>query len=131
GQSLMVTVTGQYDALTAGDRAGWAEDTELAATGPSRCRLAATGLGGGGASAARQAGGGEWTDEVFAAGPAGQADLEGGARGGAVLTGAGQTARAAAKGSGPGHTRASHTDPGHAAPGHGRPRQHGSASAGA
>ena len=33
GQSLTVTVTGQYDGPAAGDRAGWAEDTELAATG--------------------------------------------------------------------------------------------------
>src|SRR6476661_859966 len=33
GQSLMVTVTGQYDGPAAGDRAGWDEDTELAATG--------------------------------------------------------------------------------------------------
>src|SRR5262249_54910318 len=33
GQSLMVTVTGQYDAPATGDRAGWAKDTELAATG--------------------------------------------------------------------------------------------------
>ncbi len=66
GQSLMVTVTGQYDGPAAGDRAGWAEDTELAATGLTGGRLANTGL----------ADEGEWTDEVFAAGPAGQADLE-------------------------------------------------------
>jgi hypothetical protein len=38
-----------------------------------------------------------------------------------VLTGAGQAARAATKGSGPGHARSSHPDPGHAGPGHGRP----------
>jgi len=111
GQSLMVTVTGQYDGPAAGDRAGSAEDTELAATGLTGGRLAATGL----------ADEGEWTDEVFAAGPAAQADLEGGGRGGAVLTGAGQAARAGAKGSGPGHARSSHADPGHAGPGHGRP----------
>ena len=120
GQSLMVTVTGQYDGPAAGDRAGWAEDTELAATGLTGGRLAATGL----------ADEGEWTDEVFAAGPAGQADLEGGGRGGAVLTGAGQAARAAAKGSGPGHARSSHTDPGHAVPGHGRPGHAGPGNAG-
>ena len=102
GQSLMVTVTGQYEAPAAGDQAGYAEDTELAATGLNGGRLAATGL----------IDEGEWTDEVFAAGPAGQADVEGGSRGGAVLTGAGQGARAAAKGSGPGHARPSHTTQG-------------------
>ena len=106
GQSLMVTVTGQYDAPAARD--GWAEDPELAATGLTGGRLAATGL----------ADEGEWTDEVFAAGPAAQADLEGGGRGGAVLTGAGQAARGATKGPGPGHARSSRTDPGHAGPGH-------------
>ena len=109
GQSLMVTVTGRYEGPAAGDQAGYAEDTELAATGLKGERLAATGL----------IDEGEWTDEVFAAGPAGQADVEGGGRGGAVLTGAGQGGRAAAKGSGPGHARSSHTDPGHAGPGHG------------
>jgi hypothetical protein len=105
GQSLMVTVTGHYDAPAAGDRAGWAEDTELAPTGLTGGRLAATG----------PADEGEWTDEVFAAGQAAQ---EGGGRGGAVLTGAGQAARAATKGAGPGRARSSHTDPGHAGPGH-------------
>ena len=120
GQSLMVTVTGQYEGPEAGDRAGYADDTELAATGLTGGRLAATGL----------ADEGEWTDEVFAAGPAGQADVEGGSRGGAVLTGAGQGARAAAKGSGPGHARPSHTDPGHAGPGPGRPAPGGLGHAG-
>ena len=120
GQSLMVTVTGQYEAPAAGDQAGYAEDTELAATGLKGGRLAATGL----------IDEGEWTDEVFAAGPAGQADVEGGSRGGAVLTGAGQGARAAAKGSGPGHARPSHTDPGHAGPGPGRPGHAGPGHAG-
>src|SRR5690349_129526 len=110
GQSLMVTVTGQYDGPAAGDRAGWDEDTELAATGLTGGKLAATGL----------IDEGEWTDEVFAAGPAGQANLEGGGRGGTVLTGAGQAARAGATGSGPGHARSSQADPGHAGPGHGR-----------
>ena len=120
GQSLMVTVIGQYEAPAAGDQAGYAEDTELAATGLKGGRLAATGL----------IDEGEWTDEVFAAGPAGQADVEGGSRGGAVLTGAGQGARAAAKGSGPGHARPSHTDPGHAGPGHAGPGHAGSGHAG-
>ena len=120
GQSLVVTVTGQYDGPAAGDRAGWAEDTELAATGLTGGRLAATGL----------IDEGEWTDEVFAAGPAGQADVEGGSRGGAVLTGAGQGARAAAKESGPGHARPSPTDPGHAGPGPGRPGHAGLGHAG-
>ena len=108
GQSLMVTVTGQYEGPAAGDQAGYAGDTELAATGRTGGRVAATGL----------IDEGEWTDEVFAAGPAGQPDPEGGGRDGAVLTGAGQAARAAAKGSAPGHARSSHTDPGHAGPGH-------------
>ena len=120
GQSLMVTVIGQYEAPAAGDQAGYAEDTELGATGLKGGRLAATGL----------IDEGEWTDEVFAAGPAGQADVEGGSRGGAVLTGAGQGARAAAKGSGPGHARPSHTEPGHAGPGPGRPGHAGPGHAG-
>jgi hypothetical protein len=120
GQSLMVTVTGQYDGPAAGDRAGWAEDTELAATGLNGGRLAATGL----------IDEGEWTDEVFAAGSVGQADVEGGSRGGAVLTGAGQEARAAAKESGPGHARPGHSDTGHAGPGPGRPGHAGLGHAG-
>ena len=120
GQSLIVTVIGQYEAPAAGDRAGYAEDTELAATGLKAGRMAANGL----------IDEGEWTDEVFAAGPAGQADVEGGSRGGAVLTGAEQGARAAAKGSGPGHARPSHTDPGHAGPGPGRPGHAGPGHAG-
>ena len=120
GQSLMVTVIGQYEPPAAGDRAGYAEDTELAATGLNGGRLAATGL----------IDEGEWTDEVFAAGRVGQADVEGGSRGGAVLTGAGQGARAAAKESGPGHARPSPTDPGHAGPGPGRPGHAGPGHAG-
>jgi hypothetical protein len=120
GQSLMVKVIGQYEAPAAGDQAGYAEDTELAATGLNGGRLAATGL----------IDEGEWTDEVFAAGPVGQADVEGGSRGGAVLTGAGQGARAAAKESGPGHARPSHSDPGHAGPGPGRPGHAGLGHAG-
>ena len=120
GQSLMVTVIGQYEAPAAGDQAGYAEDTELAATGLNGGRLAATGL----------IDEGEWTDEVCAAGPVGQADVEGGSRGGAMLTGAGQGARAAAKESGPGHARPSHSGPGHAGPGPGRPGHAGSGHAG-
>jgi hypothetical protein len=120
GQSLMVTVIGQYEAPAAGDQAGYAEDTELAATGLNGGRLAATGL----------IDEGEWTDEVFAAGSVGQADVEGGSRGGAVLTGAGQEARAAAKESGPGHARPGHSDPGHAGPGPGRPGHAGLGHAG-
>ena len=42
GQSLVVTVTGQYEEQAAGRRAGWAEGAELGAT-----ELAATGLAGG------------------------------------------------------------------------------------
>jgi hypothetical protein len=110
GQSLVVTVTGQYEAPAAGHRAGRTEDTGLAATGLTGGRLAATGL----------ADEGEWTDEVFAAGP-GQADLEGAGRGTAVLTGAGHAARAAVKGSGPGHALPGHAGPGHAGPGHAGP----------
>jgi hypothetical protein len=120
GQSLMVKVIGQYEAPAAGDQAGYAEDTELAATGLNGGRLAATGL----------IDEGEWTDEVFAAGSVGQADVEGGSRGGAVLTGAGQEARAAAKESGPGHARPGHSDPGHAGPGPGRPGHAGLGHAG-
>jgi len=86
GQSLMVTVTGQYDAPTAGDRAGWAEDTELAATGLTGGRLAATGL----------AVEGEWTDEVCAASAAGHTELDDGGRGGTTLTAAALTGAALA-----------------------------------
>ena len=91
GQALMVTVTGQYEERAAGHRAGRAEEAQLAATGLTRGRLAATGL----------ADEGEWTDEVCAAGPAGQPDLQG-AGAGAVLTGAGPAARAGSGQAGPG-----------------------------
>ena len=111
GQSLVVTVTGQYEEPAAGHRADRAEGTELAATGLTGGRLAATGL----------ADEGEWTDEVFAAGAPGRADLEGAGRGGAVLTGAGQAARGAVTGSGPGHAGPSRAAPGHAGPGHAGP----------
>ena len=103
GQSLMVTVTGQYEEPAAGRRAGWAEEAELAATGLTGGRLAATGL----------ADEGEWTDEVFAASAAGQADLDDAGRGGATLTAAaapGRSRRPAAAGqrqsTPPGHGRA-------------------------
>src|SRR6266480_7597826 len=55
GQSLVVTVTGQYEEPTAGHRADRAEGSEWAATGLTGGRLGATGL----------ADEGEWTDEVF------------------------------------------------------------------
>ena len=102
GQSLMVTVTGQYEEPAAEHRAGWAESAGLAATGLTGGRLAATGL----------ADEGEWTDEVFAAGAAARPDLEDAGRGGAVLTGAGQAARSGAKGSGPGHAAGGTRRPG-------------------
>ena len=108
GQSLMVTVTGQYEEPAAEHRAGWAESAGLAATGLTGGRLAATGL----------ADEGEWTDEVFAAGAAARPDLEDARRGGAVLTGAGQAARSGAKGPGPGHAGAGHAGQGHAGAGH-------------
>jgi hypothetical protein len=101
GQSLMVTVTGQFEEPAAGRRAGWPEEAELAATGLTRGRLAATGL----------ADEGEWTDEVCAASAASQVDLDDGGRAGATLTAAaltgaalaaaGQEARDRAAGSGP------------------------------
>jgi hypothetical protein len=128
GQSLMVTVTGQYEEPTAGHRASWGEDTGLAATG-----LSATGLSGGRLAATGLADEGEWTDEVFAAGAAGaagQADLERAGRDGAVLTGAGQAARTAAKGSGPGHAGPGHAGPGHAGPAYAGPGHTGMGHAG-
>jgi hypothetical protein len=100
GQALMVTVTGQYEAPAAGHRAGRAEGAELAATGLTGGRLAATGL----------ADEGEWTDEVCAAsqmdtGDArlGGATLTAAALTGAALAAAGQEARDRGAGSGPGH----------------------------
>jgi hypothetical protein len=108
GQSLMVTVTGQYEEPAVEHRAGWAESAGPAATGLTGGRLAATGL----------ADEGEWTDEVFAAGAAARPDLEDAGRGGAVLTGAAQAARSGTKGSGPGHAGAGHAGQGHAAAGH-------------
>jgi hypothetical protein len=100
GQSLVVTVTGQYEETAAGRRADWAEKAGLAATGLTAGRLAATGL----------ADEGEWTDEVCAARAAGQTDLDDAARGaptltaaavtGAALAAAGQEARDRAAGAG-------------------------------
>jgi hypothetical protein len=86
GQSLMVTVTGQYEEPAAGRRAGWAERAELAATGLTGGKLAATGL----------ADEGEWTDEVCAASAAAQAALDDSGRGGATLTAAALTGAALA-----------------------------------
>jgi hypothetical protein len=121
GQSLMVTVTGQYEEPAAEHRAGWAESAGLAATGLTGGRLAATGL----------ADEGESTDEVFAAGAAARPDLEDAGRGGAVLTGAAQAARSGAKGSGPGHAAAGHAGQGHAAAGHAGQGHAGAGHAGA
>jgi hypothetical protein len=121
GQSLMVTVTGQYEESAAEHRAGWAESAGLAATGLTGGRLAATGL----------ADEGEWTDEVFAAGAAARPDLEDAGRGGAVLTGAGQAARSGAKGLGPGHAGAGHAGQRHAGAGHAGQAHAGTGHAGA
>jgi len=103
GQSLMVTVTGQYEEAAAGRQAGWADRAELAVTRPAQGRLAATGL----------ADEGEWTDEVWAATAAGHADPDDRRRGqttltaaavtGAALAAAGQEARDRAAGAGPAH----------------------------
>jgi len=100
GQSLMVTVTGQHGEAAAGRRAGRPEGAELAATGLTRGRLAATGL----------ADEGEWTDEVCAATQTvtedarrGGATLTAAALTGAALAAAGQEARDRGAGSGPGH----------------------------
>ena len=111
GQSLMVTVTGQYEEQAAGRRAGWAEGAELGATELAATELAATGLTGGRLAATGLADEGEWTDEVCAASAARQADLDDGGRGGATLTAAaltgaalaaaGQEARDRPAGSGP------------------------------
>jgi hypothetical protein len=121
GQSLMVTVTGQYEEPAAEHRAGWAESAGLAATGLTGGRLAATGL----------ADEGEWTDEVFAAGGAARPDLEDAGRGGAVLTGAGQAARSGAKGLGPGHPGPGHAGQRHAGAGHAGQAHAGTGHAGA
>jgi len=86
GQSLMVTVTGQYEEPAAGHRAGWDEEAELAATGLPGGRLAATGL----------ADEGEWTDEVCAASAAGHTDLADRGRGETTLTAAALTGAALA-----------------------------------
>jgi hypothetical protein len=86
GQSLMVTVTGQYEEPAAGPRAGWDEEAELAATGLTGGRLAATGL----------ADEGEWTDEVCAASAADHAGLADRGRGETTLTAAALTGAALA-----------------------------------
>jgi hypothetical protein len=86
GQSLMVTVTGQYEEPAAGPRAGWDEEAELAATGLTGGRLAATGL----------ADEGEWTDEVCAASAADHTGLADRGRGETTLTAAALTGAALA-----------------------------------
>jgi hypothetical protein len=108
GRALMVTVTGQYEERAGGQRAGRSGEAQLAVTGLTRGRLAATGL----------ADEGEWTDEVCAAGPAGQRDVQD-AGAGAVLTGAGKAARAGTGQAEPGHASSGHAGPGHAGPGSG------------
>jgi hypothetical protein len=110
GQSLMVTVTGQYEETVAGRRADWADGAGLAATGLAATGLAATGLTAGGMAATGLADEGEWTDEVCAARAAGQTDSGDAARGaptvtaaavtGAALAAAGREARDRAAGAG-------------------------------
>jgi hypothetical protein len=112
GQSLMVTVTGQYEETAAGRRADRAEEAGLAATGLAATGLAATGLTAGRLAATGLADEGEWTDEVCAARAAGQTDLDDAARGaptltaaavtGAALAAAGQEARARDRAAGAG-----------------------------
>ena len=63
GQSLVVTVTGQYEEAAAVSRAGWVKGAELTATG--------------------LADEGEWTDEVYAAHAADQAEAKDAGRAGA------------------------------------------------
>ena len=108
GQSLVVTVTGQYQEPAAsgqpGRRAGWAEEAELAGTGLAGAGLAGAGLAGAGLTeagltragptgagptGAALADDGEWTDEVDAANAAGQPETEGAGRAGAGLAYAG------------------------------------------
>ena len=106
GQSLMVTVTGQFEEPAAGRRASWPEGAELAATGRTGARLAATGL----------ADEGEWTDEVCAASAAGQAHLDDGGRGGATLTAAALTGAALAAAEQEARDRAAGSGPADAGP---------------
>ena len=112
GQSLVVTVTGQYEEQAAGRRgADRAEGAELAATG-----LAATGLAGGRLAATRLADEGEWTDEVCAASAAGQAERDDGGRGGATLTAAALTGAALAAARQEARDRPAGSGPAHAGP---------------
>jgi hypothetical protein len=93
GQSLVVTVTGQYE--EAAHRAGWAKGAELAGTGLAGTGLAATGLAATGLAATGLAGtglagtgladDGEWTDEVCAANAAGQTETHDAGRAGTRL----------------------------------------------
>ena len=113
GQSLVVTVTGQYQEPAAsgqpGRRAGWADEAELAGAGLDGAGLAGAGaagagldgagLAGAGAAGAGAAGAGlagagladegEWTDEVYAASTAAQPETEDAGRAGAGLAYAG------------------------------------------
>jgi hypothetical protein len=127
GQSLIVTVTGQYDAAPhpAGlPAAAGLATAELAAAGPAGAELDGAGLAAAGSGNRRSGSGaagtgtgladeGEWTDEVCAARAAGHAETghsdaghaEGTARAGAGVTGPGlaHTSLAAARaGAGPG-----------------------------
>jgi hypothetical protein len=106
GQSLMVTVTGQYGEAAAGRRAGWPEGAELAATGLTGGKLAATGL----------ADEGEWTDEVCAAGVVSQTDTEAARRRGATLTAAALTGAALAAAEQAARDKGAGSGPGHAGP---------------
>lgn len=105
-QSLMVTVTGQYEEPADRRRAGWAERAELAATGLTGGRLAATGL----------ADEGEWTDEVCAASAAGHTNLDDSGRGGTPLTAAALTGAALAAAGREARDRAAGAGQAHAAP---------------
>jgi len=101
GQSLMVTVTGQYEETAAGRRADWTEGAGLAATGLPTTGLPATGLAGTGLAAGRLAATGladegEWTDEVCAASAAGHTGLADRGRGETTLTAAALTGAALA-----------------------------------
>src|ERR1700751_5378580 len=91
GQSLMVTVTGQYEEPAVGRRAGWAEEAALAATGLTGGRPAARGR-----AAPARGGGGEGPDGVGAAGAGGHTELDDGGRGGTTLTAAALTGAALA-----------------------------------
>jgi hypothetical protein len=98
GQSLVVTVTGQYEeaapvhwadgaALAGAELAG----AELAGAELAGAEVAGAGLAGAGLAAPGLADDGEWTDEVYAADAAGQTEMEDAGRAGTGLSGPGQT----------------------------------------